>query len=313
MRLTITFGSKVETRRLKNQLLSSIVGSMIRMAVLGSGSGGNATLVSYGELHILVDAGLSAKQIALRMKLLGVDVEQLSAILLTHEHSDHARGIDVLLRKNEIPVYVNAMTREALSFKLKSDIKWKVFQSGQDFAIHELKIHAFKIPHDAAEPVGFTVSADQAKLGFLSDVGHITKPVVEKLRHCDGIYVEANYDDNLLEQDIKRPWSIKQRIQSQHGHLSNVQTAELLSEVVCKKLQVVVLSHLSSDCNCPKIASKVVSDALAQKGFAEVKVKCAEQHVPTEWFEVGSTPFQSIGSFSTEGSGDSVQGELFNV
>ncbi len=260
---------------------------MIRMAVLGSGSGGNATLLSCGDTHLLVDAGLSAKQLVLRIQQLGLEPEDLSAILLTHEHSDHARGVDVLLRNRDIPVYTNAMTREALSYKMKSDIAWKIFRSGQEFTHGDFSVQSFKIPHDAAEPVGFVVTSQGSQIAMLSDIGHITPQICESLRGCDAIYVEANYDEALLESDTKRPWSIKQRIQSHHGHLSNLQTAELLSEVACDKLKLVMLCHLSSDCNCPVIAKEAVQSALTQRGIKDVAIHCAEQHQVSEWLEVG--------------------------
>lgn len=253
------------------------------MAVLGSGSGGNATLVQCGSTRILIDAGLSAKQLVLRLEKLGVSADDLDAILITHEHSDHARGIDVLLRKRSIPVFANAFTREALEYKMKSEIPWKVFRSGQEFELGDLRVHAFKIPHDAAEPVGFVLKGQGAQLGMVSDVGHVTHLMRESMRGSDAIYVEANYDELLLEQDTKRPWSIKQRITSRHGHLSNRQTAEFLQEIACEKLSVVMLSHLSSDCNCPDIASRTVIEALAASGLNEVSVHCAHQHQPTEW------------------------------
>ena len=260
---------------------------MIRMAVLGSGSGGNATLLNCEDTYILIDAGLSAKQLVSRMEQLGLTPEDLDAILLTHEHSDHARGVDVLLRNRDIPVFANAMTREALSYKMKSEIRWKIFRSGQEFSHGDFQIQSFLIPHDAAEPVGFVISGNNYQVGMLSDVGHITNVMREKLTGCDGIYVEANYDERLLEEDTKRPWSIKQRIQSQHGHLSNSQTAELLSEVACEKLKTVMLSHLSSDCNCPKIAKNTINDSLISRGLNDVTIHCAEQHAPSAWLEIG--------------------------
>lgn len=263
---------------------------MMRMAVLGSGSGGNATLVRCGDTYILVDAGLSAKQLVLRMEMLGVAPEQLDAILLTHEHSDHARGIDVLLRKRDVPVYANALTREALSHKMKSTIPWRIFRSGQEFDLGSLNIQAFKIPHDAAEPVGFVLNGMQTRLSMVSDVGHVTHLMREHLRGSDGIYIEANYDEVLLERDQKRPWATKQRIASRHGHLSNLQTAELLSEIACEKLKVVMLSHLSSDCNCPDIATRTVSDSLNQRGLTEVSIRCAHQHQPSGWIEITAQP-----------------------
>lgn len=258
---------------------------MMRMAVLGSGSGGNATLVQCGSTTVLVDAGLSAKQLVLRMEALGVSPEQLDAILLTHEHSDHARGVDVLLRKRSIAVYSNALTREALSYKMKSEIPWRVFRSGQDFDLGELNVHAFKIPHDAAEPVGFVLNGRGTRLGMVSDVGHVTRLMRESLKGSHAIYVEANYDENLLEMDTRRPWATKQRIASRHGHLSNNQTAALLGEVACEKLSVVMLSHLSSDCNCPDLAARTVSESLSGRGHHRVRVQCAHQHQPTDWVE----------------------------
>lgn len=263
---------------------------MMRMAVLGSGSGGNATLVRCGSTHVLVDAGLSAKQLVLRMESLGVAPEQLDGILLTHEHSDHARGVDVLLRKREIPVYANALTREALSYKMKSMVPWRVFRSGQDFELGDFRVQAFRIPHDAAEPVGFVLEGADTRLSMVSDVGHVTHLMRESLKGCDGIYVEANYDPGLLEQDTKRPWATKQRIASRHGHLSNEQTAELLSEVACEKLKVVMLSHLSSDCNCPKMATRVIGERLSGRGLHDVAIRCAHQHEPTDWVEITGMP-----------------------
>ncbi len=265
---------------------------MMRMAVLGSGSGGNATLVHCNSTLILVDAGLSAKQLVLRMAMLGIQPEQLDAILLTHEHSDHARGVDVLMRKRDIAVYANALTREALSDKMKSNIPWRVFRSGQNFDLGDLTIQAFKIPHDAAEPVGFIIHGADAQLSMVSDVGHATNLMREQLKGSHAIYVEANYDEHLLEIDTKRPWSTKQRISSRHGHLSNHQTAALLSEVACEKLRHVMLSHLSSDCNCPQLAKRIISEGLSQQGLDHVHVQCADQHQPTDWINISPSSNQ---------------------
>lgn len=270
----------------------------ISLAVLGSGSKGNATLIRSGSTYILVDAGLSAKQLTLRMSILGISPEQLDAILITHEHSDHAQGIDVLLRQRRIPVFTNALTREALSHKMKSAIDWKIFHSGQAFKIGDLVVNSFQIPHDAAEPVGFILTAGETRLSMVSDVGYVTNLMRENLKGCNGLYIEANYDQALLEQDTKRPWATKQRIVSRHGHLSNHQTAELLTEVACKKLKFVMLSHLSSDCNNPDIASQTISEALKQNGLDRVDVFCANQDEPSQWINVCSTP-KGDGVFKT--------------
>jgi len=259
---------------------------MIQMAVLGSGSSGNSTLIQCGSTRILVDAGLSAKQLVLRLEALGVSADDLDGILITHEHSDHARGVDVLLRKRNIPVYANLFTREALEYKMKSDVPWKVFRNGQSFELGELEISAFTLPHDAADPVGFIINGQGIKLSMVSDVGHVTKLMRETLRGSHGIYIEANYDDDLLERDTKRPWSTKQRIASRHGHLSNTQTAEFLSEIACENLKQVMLCHLSSDCNCPKIATETVSQALAKRDLAHVTVHCSHQDIVSQWIQI---------------------------
>ncbi len=270
----------------------------ISLAVLGSGSKGNAALVRCGSTHILVDAGLSAKQLVLRMNTLGISPDQLDAILITHEHSDHAQGVDVLLRQQSIPVFANALTREALSHKMKSTITWKVFHSGQEFQIGDFMINSFQIPHDAAEPVGFVITAGDTRLSMVSDVGYVTNLMRENLKGCAGLYIEANYDQALLEKDTKRPWATKQRIVSRHGHLSNDQTAEVLTEVACEKLKFVMLSHLSSDCNSPEIASSAISDALKQSGLNEVDVYCAHQDQPSQWINIPTASDQR-GVFKT--------------
>ncbi|MDG1358041.1 MAG: MBL fold metallo-hydrolase [Akkermansiaceae bacterium] len=262
----------------------------ISLAVLGSGSKGNSALVRCGSTHILVDAGLSAKQLVLRMNALGITPDQLDAILITHEHSDHAQGVDVLLRQRSIPVFANALTREALSHKMKSTVTWKVFHSGQEFQIGDFMINSFQIPHDAAEPVGFVITAGDTRLSMVSDVGYVTNLMRENLKGCSGLYIEANYDQALLEKDTKRPWATKQRIVSRHGHLSNDQTAEVLAEVACEKLKFVMLSHLSSDCNSPDIASLAVSDALKQSGLDKIDVYCAHQDEPSQWINMPEAP-----------------------
>ena len=259
----------------------------MRMSVLGSGSGGNATILECGDVCLLIDAGLSAKQLTIRMEKIGVNPDELTGILLTHEHSDHARGLDVLLRKRNIPVYANAMTKEALQWGMKSEVQWKVFNTGQDFVLEGLSVHPFPIPHDAAEPVGFTLEKDAVKFGLVTDVGYVTQAMRMHLKAADALFVESNYDEELLEADTKRPWSTKQRISSRHGHLSNTQAGELIADVGCGRLGHVVLGHLSGDCHCPIVATRTVNDLLCSEGLTDVNVFCANQSDPTEWVEFG--------------------------
>lgn len=278
------------------------------MAVLGSGSGGNATILECGSIRLLLDAGLSAKQLTVRLESLGVDPDGLSGVLLTHEHSDHARGLDVLLRKRSVPVYANAMTKEALQWGMKSEVQWKVFNTGQDFEINGLSVHPFPIPHDAAEPVGFTVHGGDTKFGLVTDVGYVTQAMRMHLRETHAMLVESNYDEDLLKADTKRPWSIKQRIASRHGHLSNTQARELIADVGCERLAHVVLGHLSSDCNCPEVVTRTVRELLASDGLGAVEVCCASQHEPTKWVEFGES---SRGAMLEKLSSNLRQEELF--
>lgn len=276
------------------------------MAVLGSGSGGNATLLQVEGTTLLVDAGLSAKQIRLRMESLGVSVEDLDGVLLTHEHSDHTKGVKVLLKGHDIPVFANALTREFLQSKCEG-VRWKVFQNGAEFSLGECKVRAFPVPHDAQEPVGYVIKSESGKLGVLTDVGYVTNVVRDSLKNLDGLFMEANYDNGLLEADLKRPWSIKQRISSRHGHLSNEQAAELYTEIACERLQNVIIGHLSSDCNTPNHVQESFSKQCAQKGVTlPSQFICASQAEPTRWLEFGREVPVSLPICQDTG-----QGELF--
>ena len=259
---------------------------MLRMVVLGSGSLGNSVLVEAGETRVLVDAGLSAKQLTARMDLLGVDPDSLDAILLTHEHGDHARGLKVFLRKYPVPVYANLLTREVLADKTGPCVQWRVFENEEAFSVGEVEVLGFQIQHDAADPVGFALKHREASMALVSDLGHVTAKVRHYLQDLDGLFIEANYDEDLLIADVKRPWSTKQRISSRHGHLSNEQVGELLCDVATDRLRNVVLGHLSSDCNCPKLVTKYLSAELNKVGQRHVKFLCASQDEPTPWVTI---------------------------
>jgi len=253
------------------------------MAVLGSGSGGNASVIDALGSRILVDAGLSARQICQRLASLEIDPHSLDGIVLSHEHSDHTRGLEVFLRKHEIPVYATALTREVLSDRCGGHIEWRIFQRGQEFSIGAVTVNAFAVPHDAVDPVGFVCCSERGeRIGVVTDLGHVTSLVRESLRGVDGLFVEANYDQGLLESDTKRPWSIKQRISSRHGHLSNEQTAELIRALTEDGLKAVVLGHLSGDCNTPEVAAQAVNAVHAGK----VTVEVSGQAEPSAWMSV---------------------------
>lgn len=247
----------------------------MRFAVLGSGSGGNAAVLEAGGVRVLIDAGLSARQIVRRLDLLGIQAKSLNAILLTHEHGDHVGGLRVLMKSLSAPIYTTPMTREVIKEQIPT-AQWKIFESGGGFLIEGLNISSFAVPHDAVEPVGFVFRHEDRSVGLLSDTGHVTRSMINSLKGVDSLFVEANYDDAMLEADDKRPWSIKQRISSRHGHLSNKQTAELVNELAEHGLSDVVLGHLSSDCNTPEVASRAVH-------INGLRLACAGQHEPCGW------------------------------
>lgn len=254
---------------------------MLELAILGSGSSGNSALVCLGETRILIDAGLSAKQLCLRLDTLGVDPDSLSGILLTHEHGDHTRGIEVFCRKRPLPVYATthtcAVVRENVS---ASAVTWRPFESGSALTIGGVHIESFSVPHDAVDPVGFVLRCERSSIGVLSDVGHVTRMILERLKGVDTLFTEANYDEVMLQNDTKRPWSTKQRISNRHGHLSNDQTAELVAGIAGPNLSRIVLGHLSSDCNTSDLAITTIRRKLTETGHPEVEVECAGRHEP---------------------------------
>lgn len=261
---------------------------MLRLSILGSGSSGNCAVVSTGDTTLLLDAGLSARQIQLRLEAAGFSLDAVDGILLTHEHGDHTRGLEILCRKHALPLFCTALTQESLAgcVGFRSQPQWRIMQSGCAFEYRDLRIESFSVPHDAVDPVGFVIEDRESRLGVLSDVGCITKLIVDRLSAAHSLFVEANYDAQLLEADTKRPWATKQRISSRHGHLSNDQAAGLIEAVAHEHLHHIVLGHLSEDCNDPNRAVQRVREALRAAQVDGVQVTCAERHRPSSAFEV---------------------------
>ena len=251
---------------------------MLSLISLGSGSSGNSALVYTEKTFVLVDAGISAKQLRIRLNDVDVDPDQLDGILITHEHGDHTRGLEVFCRKLDIPIYCNAVTRESLSSNVSSAETWRIIECGDSFSIGDILINGFPVMHDAVDPMGFIFQKNGRKLGFVSDVGHVTEIMKSILSEVETIFIEANYDETMLQNDERRPWSLKQRIASRHGHLSNKQAAELIGSIAGGgKLERVVLAHLSEDCNSPEIAKAEIILALSMNGISGVEVICAKR------------------------------------
>lgn len=275
---------------------------MLGITVLGSGSAGNAVVITTPETRVLVDAGLSARQLETRLATLGWEADSFDAILLTHEHGDHTRGLGVFCRRRPIPVYCNRHTQRVVAESLREPPPWRLIESGQRFRIRSLEIEAFSVPHDAVDPMGYTFVWQGGKAAVLTDLGHASTLVQEKARGAHTIVLEANYDDELLALDTKRPWATKQRISSRHGHLSNAQAAELAALLVPDGLRRVVLAHLSRDCNSPDAARK----AFAR--LPDLEIHCATQDEPTSLCTI---PPSALPTASPSLGGPLVQGQLF--
>ena len=260
---------------------------MFHLTLLGSGSAGNCALVETAGTRLLIDGGLSARQMVERLRGLGVNPIEIDGILLTHEHSDHAGGIDVWCKQFATPIYCNRLTAEVLQRQAPERRKdWRCFVSGSDFQIKDVNVQSFPVPHDAVEPCGFVLEHGGAALGVLTDLGFATKLVYERVRAVQTLLIETNHDEKLLQADTKRPWSVKQRIMSRHGHLSNAAAAGVLAELAGANLRRAVLGHLSRDCNLPELAVATVRARLAEIGAGAVDVVCATQREVTARFAV---------------------------
>jgi phosphoribosyl 1,2-cyclic phosphodiesterase len=252
---------------------------MFSVTILGSGSAGNCALVETPQTRLLLDGGLSARQIVLRLAQCGVNPLEIDGVLLTHEHSDHAGALDVWCKQFSTPIYCNRLTAEVLQResppRLRKD--WRMFVTGSEFAIKDITIETFPVPHDAVEPVGFVLHHGGETLGVLTDLGVATKLVQERVRTAQTLIIETNHDEKLLQNDTKRPWSVKQRIMSRHGHLSNAAAADVLAGLLDGRLRRAVLGHLSRDCNSPELAVGTVRARLDTAGGCAVEVLCAGQ------------------------------------
>lgn len=225
---------------------------------------------------MLIDAGFSGKRICGMLAEVGESLETLDAVFLTHEHTDHAQGIRGLSKRADLPVFANRDTAEAVQAKLTKRPSWQLFETGTTFSFRDLEIHAFSIPHDAYDPVGYTfrwgeegdLFSPPKSLAWVTDLGYVPPHVQEHIRSVQTLVLEANYDESLLDQDTKRPWSTKQRIRGRHGHLSNELAFNTLKSLNgSSKVEEVYLAHLSKDCNTLDKVQNMLSE-LIQKQFS---------------------------------------------
>ena len=252
----------------------------MQLTILGSGSGGNCAYLETSETRLLIDAGFSGRQIRQRLATISRAPESLNGILITHEHSDHISGLVGLAQKLDLPIYCNRLTKEAIESQLQMQINCKLFATGASFEIGDVRVDTFSVPHDAYDPVGFLLKTNCGNIGFLTDLGYATKLIIERIRTANVLLLEANHDVKMLQDDVRRPWSLKQRILSRHGHLSNDAAADVAEEIVTAELRQLYLGHLSRDCNSPELAHRVLSERLQKIGATHVKVASTSQDSP---------------------------------
>ncbi len=273
----------------------------MKFTILGSGSTGNAVLICTEKTKILVDAGLSAKEILRRLALVDVDFSDLDAVLITHEHSDHVSGLRVLLNTVKCPVFMSGETLEAY-LREKSNknnnepqkradaIKNRIveIESSKDFRIGEIDFEPFSVPHDAADNFGFVAKHAGIRLATVTDLGHFTTLVKQKLQNCDGIILESNHSRDMLKACPIYSWDLKQRILSRTGHLSNEEVSDWLTNDFDGAARHIVLAHLSQRANEPHLARLTAQTALEMRAplfKAKTEITISYHREPTVWIE----------------------------
>jgi phosphoribosyl 1,2-cyclic phosphodiesterase len=258
----------------------------VRFTILGSGSSGNCAYLETDETRILIDAGFSCRQIRKRLASIGRAPENLTGILITHEHSDHIQGLAALTDKVRVPIYCNRATKETIEFQLKRPLEHRLFETGGSFELGDVLVETFMVPHDAQDPVGFLLRTAAGNIGFLTDLGHVTRLVLERVRPANVLVLEANHDVKLLQECAHRPWSLKQRILSRHGHLSNEAAADAAEQIMSANLNRLYLGHLSRECNRPDLAYRVMAERMQRIGANHVHLQMTSQAAPSATLEM---------------------------
>jgi phosphoribosyl 1,2-cyclic phosphodiesterase len=251
----------------------------MRFASLGSGSKGNATVVHGGDSLVMVDCGFSQRETLRRLARLGLEPQQLDAILVTHEHSDHCSGVAALSRKYQIPVYLTHGT--CGTGRCDGSFELRTFNCGEEFSIGELQVEAVAVPHDAAEPCQYRLQWTDRTLGILTDLGSITPHVTDSFRHCQGLLLEFNHDLPMLQAG-DYPFSLKRRVGGDWGHLNNEQAAELLRQINGEALHHLVVAHVSENNNCRHKTESALLSVLDDLD----RVVWADQRDGFDWLEL---------------------------
>lgn len=250
--------------------------------MLASGSSGNCTFISSGRTRILVDAGLSRREVARRLAAIGEHPERLNGILISHEHSDHVSGLPVVAGGWKIPVYLSRDTAPAIDWG-EYRAPTETFQAGSRFSIGDLDIETFTVPHDAADPVGFALRSQGVKIGLVTDLGYIPDSIKFHLRGTDLLILESNHDLEMLKVG-PYPWAVKQRVMGRKGHLSNEVVSEFIRHELDRSTSLLVLGHISEHNNHPELVRLAAGQALAGRGLF-TRLVIAEPRRQTEVFE----------------------------
>ena len=256
----------------------------VKFCVLASGSSGNAALLATENTRILIDAGLSMRELGRRLASIGEDLCNLDAIVITHEHSDHVAGLPVLARNKNLQaaIYLTWLTEPAIDWGECRPSRLETFQAGSSFPIGDIEVRSFSVPHDAVDPVGFRLEAEGVRIGMATDLGYIPDSIKFHLRSTDVLLLESNHDLDMLKVG-PYPWSVKQRVMSRVGHLSNLGMAEFLLRDLSAATAQLVLGHISEQNNHPEIVRLMANEALGKRGL-DTQLTLASQRAPTEVF-----------------------------
>ena len=256
---------------------------MLKFCSLYSGSSGNCLFVSTNNTKVLIDCGTSCKKICEGLASIDSSIEDIDAILVTHEHSDHVQGLGMVSKKFNIPVYANLETWNAMEKQKEkiSEKNIKLFENDKDYLLNDLTIHPFTTPHNAANPCGFSIHNGKKRLSIATDLGYMDNRIFEQLQNSSFVLLESNYEPELLDAS-KYPYHLKQRIKGPNGHLSNETAGKTISELMKKDLKEVILGHLSKENNFPELAYKTVAEQLMNNNsdINTIKLSVASRNTP---------------------------------
>ncbi len=251
--------------------------------ILGSGSKGNSAVIHGPQGNLLLDAGFSAKEICRRMEQRAIDPASIRALLITHEHSDHIQGCRTFADKFGIPVYATPDTFRAMQARKNGAADPVLITSGNAFELCGITVEPFTISHDVVDAVAYIFRAGSLKLGYATDLGCINHLAVNKLRDCNALVLEANYEPEYL-RNSPRPLQLKRRIMSRHGHLSNQDAMATLSDILSERTRRLVFAHLSHECNCPDLVARMAAESLKDLNRTDISVDIASQEEPLQTY-----------------------------